>query len=253
MEGNSSSGNKSHKTISSSSASSRPSLLDSTMPPIDNDKVECVGVGVGSTTTIGPQNPSSALPPKSRKVETTSSVWEHFTKLEGDPKDPKSKCNYCGGLFSCHRSHGTSSILQHIRKSCKKFPSRFDKSQSKLSFEAKREGKVGVGGGEGSCGNLVITKYNASKIKLAISKMIIVDELPFKFVEGDGFQEFMKTIEPRFLIPSRYTIMRDCIKLFMSKKENFKTIFLTTGARICLTTDCWTSVHNLNYMCVTAH
>jgi hypothetical protein len=186
MDGNSSSGNKSHKTIGSSSASSRPSLLDSTMPPIGNDNVECVGVG--STTTIGPQNPSSALPPKSKKVETTSSVWEHFTKLqEGDPKDPKSKCNYCGGLFSCHRSHGTSSMLQHIRKSCKKKFGRFDKSQSKLSFEAKREGQVGVGGGGGSCGNLVIAKYNAQKIRLAISKMIIVDELPFKFVEGDGF------------------------------------------------------------------
>jgi predicted nucleic acid binding AN1-type Zn finger protein len=78
------------------------------MPPIDNDNVKCVGVG--STTTIGPQNLSSALPPKSKKNESTSTVWEHFTKLEeGDPNDPKSKCNYCGGLFSCHpRSHGTS-------------------------------------------------------------------------------------------------------------------------------------------------
>jgi hypothetical protein len=97
MDGNSSSGNKSHKTIGSNSASSRPSLLDSTMPLIDNDNVKCVGVG--STATIGPQNPSSTLPPKSKKAEISSSVWEHFTKLqEGDPKDPKSKCNYCGGF-----------------------------------------------------------------------------------------------------------------------------------------------------------
>jgi len=53
-------------------------------------------------------------------------------------------------------------MLQHIRRSCKKFPGRFDKSQSKLSFKAKREGQVGVGGGEGSCANLVIVNYNAS-------------------------------------------------------------------------------------------
>jgi hypothetical protein len=121
MDGNSTSGNKSHKTIGSSFASSRPSLLDSTMPPIDNDNVECVGVG--STTTFGPQNPSLALPPKSKKFEPTSKVWEHFTKLqEGDPKDSKSKYNYCGSLFSCHpRSHGISSMLHHIKRSCKKF------------------------------------------------------------------------------------------------------------------------------------
>jgi hypothetical protein len=72
--------------------------------------------------------------------------------------------------------------------------------------------------GEGSCGNLVIAKYNASKINAAISKMIIVEELPFRFVEGEGFKDFMKTIEPRFSIPSRFTMMRDCVRLFMSEK-----------------------------------
>jgi hypothetical protein len=46
-----------------------------------------------------------------------------------------------------------------------------------LSFEAKRERQAAVG--EGSSGNLVITIFNASKIRAAISKMIIVDELPF--------------------------------------------------------------------------
>jgi hypothetical protein len=72
--------------------------------------------------------------------------------------------------------------------------------------------------GEGSCGNLVIAKYNASKINAAISKMIIVEELPFRFVEGEGFKDFMKTIEPRFSIPSHFTMMRDCVRLFMSEK-----------------------------------
>jgi hypothetical protein len=61
----------------------------------------------------------------------------------------------------------------------------------------------------------------------------------------------MKTVEPRFLIPSRYTVMKDCIKLFMSEKEKLREMFLRTGACVCLTTDCWTSVQNLNYMCVT--
>jgi hypothetical protein len=63
-----------HNTIGSSSTSSAPSLLDSTMPPMLNDNVECVGVGVGSTGTVGPQNPSSALPQKPKKSEQTSEV-----------------------------------------------------------------------------------------------------------------------------------------------------------------------------------
>jgi hypothetical protein len=102
------------------------------------------------------------------------------------------------------------------RKPVKKYPSRFDKTQSKLSFEAKREGQAAVG--EGSSGDLVIAKFNASKIRVAISKMIIMDELPFRFVEGERFQDFMKMVEPRFSIPSHFTIMRDCFKLFMSEK-----------------------------------
>jgi hypothetical protein len=28
---------------------------------------------------------------------------------------------------------------------------------------------------------------------------------------------------------------------------------LASGTRVCLTTDCWTSIQNLNYMCNTAH
>jgi hypothetical protein len=63
----------------------------------------------------------------------------------------------------------------------------------------------------------VIAKYNATKISVAISKMIIVDDLPFRFMKGEGFQDFMKTVEPRFSIPHSYTVMKDCVKLFMSK------------------------------------
>jgi len=87
-----------------------------------------------------------------------------------------------------------------------------------LSFDAKREGQAVVG--EGSSGSLVIAKFNASKIRAAVFKMIMVDELPFRFVEGEGFQDFMKTVEPRFSIPSRFTVMRDCVRLFMSKNKS---------------------------------
>jgi hypothetical protein len=48
--------------------------------------------------------------------------------------------------------------------------------------------------GEGCVGNMVIAKCNATKIRLAIAKMIIKDELPFRFVEGEGFQDFVKTV-----------------------------------------------------------
>jgi hypothetical protein len=105
---------------------------------------------VGSLSTVGTENPSSTLPQKPKKCEQTSMVWEHFTKVEnGDPEDPKSKCNYCNKLFSCHTKRlGTSSMLSHLKNSCKKYPGRFDKSdktQSKLSFEVKKGEQMAVG------------------------------------------------------------------------------------------------------------
>ena len=107
--------------------------------------------------------------------------------------------------------------------------------------------------GDGCVGNMVIAKYNATKIRLAIAKLIIKAELPFRFVETEGFQEFMNTIEPRFQVHSRYTMMKDCVKLYMSEKEKLRAMFMTIGARVCLTTDSWTSVQKLNYMVITSH
>jgi hypothetical protein len=49
-------------SIGSSSASSKPSLLDT-------------NIGF-SSLTIGPQNPSSALLPKPKKIEQTSTVCD---------------------------------------------------------------------------------------------------------------------------------------------------------------------------------
>jgi hypothetical protein len=75
-------------------------------------------------------------------------------------------------------------MFSHIRNSCKKYPGSFgklEKSKSMQSFDAKKEGQVG----EGSVGNLVITKYNVQKIREPLAKMVIVDELPFKFVKSE--------------------------------------------------------------------
>jgi hypothetical protein len=142
-------------------------------------------------------------------------------------------------------------MLTHLKSICKKYPGRFDKSQSKLSFEVKNEGEMSVG--DGCVGNMVITKYNVTKIRLAIAKMTIKAELPFRFVETEAFQEFMSTIESRFQVPSRYTVMKDCVKLFMSEKEKLRAMFMTTDAWVCLTTDMQTLVQKLNYMVITSH
>ncbi|KAK9293198.1 hypothetical protein L1049_021187 [Liquidambar formosana] len=82
--------------------------------------------------------------------------------------------------------------------------------------------------------------------------MLILDELPFRHVEGEGFMRFMRVVCPRWVeIPSRRAVARDCFSLYVKEKAQLKSAL--EGQRVCLTTDTWTSLQNLNYMCLTAH
>ena len=83
--------------------------------------------------------------------------------------------------------------------------------------------------------------------------MIILDELPFKFVENEGFRRFCSMMQPLFKPISRVTIAKDCMALYAAERKKLKSMFLKSKQRICLTTDAWTSNQNLSYMCLTSH
>ena len=66
-----------------------------------------------------------------------------------------------------------------------------------------------------------------------LAKMIIVDELSFRHVEKEGFKFFVKVLEPRFTIPCRTTIARDCMNLYYEEKKKLKKAF--QKQQVCLT------------------
>ncbi|PRQ31035.1 putative ribonuclease H-like domain-containing protein [Rosa chinensis] len=80
---------------------------------------------------------------------------------------------------------------------------------------------------------------------------IILDELPFSHVEGEGFRRFMGRALPYWRIPSRKTIAKDVFKLYLGEKE--KLMDQLSRYRLSLTTDTWTSIQNINYMVLTAY
>uniref|UniRef100_A0A5B7B6B6 Zinc finger BED domain-containing protein RICESLEEPER 2-like n=1 Tax=Davidia involucrata TaxID=16924 RepID=A0A5B7B6B6_DAVIN len=83
--------------------------------------------------------------------------------------------------------------------------------------------------------------------------MIIMDELPFKFVERERFRHFCSILQPKFRLISRTTVARDCLELFSREKEKLRDTLTKCNQRICLTTDLWTSLQNISYICITAH
>ncbi|XP_059670980.1 zinc finger BED domain-containing protein RICESLEEPER 2-like [Cornus florida] len=95
--------------------------------------------------------------------------------------------------------------------------------------------------------------FNQDVLREELARMIIVDGLPFSFVEKEGFKRFLSYAEPRFHMISRTTIGKDCIELYLSERNKLKTLFELSASRVCLTTDLWTSIQNLGYICLTAH
>lgn len=84
-------------------------------------------------------------------------------------------------------------------------------------------------------------------------RIVIIDELPFRFDEKEDFKQFMKVAQPCFHIPSRTTVTRDCFDLFDEEKRKLMAAFKETQQRVSLTTDTWTSIQRINYMVITAH
>ncbi|KAJ8025314.1 Zinc finger BED domain-containing protein DAYSLEEPER [Holothuria leucospilota] len=90
------------------------------------------------------------------------------------------------------------------------------------------------------------------KLNYATCDMIAKDALPVSFVEGDGFCDLMKAIEPSYTVPSRKTVSTLLLAKFVAKKMNVKAA-IEGMASVSLTTDCWTSRASEGYMTVTAH
>ena len=130
----------------------------------------------------------------------------------------------------------------HLKKQCKKYPFRVeDKKQKLLSFSIKTET------GNGS-NNLLAIAYNKEACRKTLAKMVVLDEMPFMTVEGEGFRQFCQVLQPKFPPPSRMTVARDILELFLEERAKLKIELKKNCQRLCLTTDGWTSLQNICYV-----
>lgn len=140
--------------------------------------------------------------------------------------------------------HGTSNLLSHIPR-CLKKPNCLvnDPNQAALTCRP------------GEAGGLIAasTRFNLQACRRALAMFVIVDEQSFRVVEGEGFKHLLRQLQPQFSTPSRYTVATDCFKLYLDEKARLKAFSRSDCNRVALTTDCWTSVQNLNYLALTAH
>ena len=96
---------------------------------------------------------------------------------------------------------------------CPRNPNREDlvKGQKTLAFEPKKDEEDGF--------QLVSTTFSIEASRKALAEMIVIDELPFRFVEGYGFKKYVTTLQPKLRlkdIPSHQTVARDVIGIYNS-------------------------------------
>ena len=62
--------------------------------------------------------------------------------------------------------------------------------------------------------------------------MVIEDDLPFLFVDGNRFKKFIRVVELGFNLPCHYTMMKDCVKMYLKTTSDLKHMFITTNQRM---------------------
>ncbi|KAL6585634.1 hypothetical protein OROMI_002278 [Orobanche minor] len=233
----------------------QPTTQDSNVPQsqlpalLENDVIQDINDEHELEIPTETESQSTITGKKRKGSKLRSKAWAYYDVVEWEEGDPPVKhrkgiCKVCRTeIQASSGTNGTSALMKHMAV-CKKRQA--EKSgQKKLSF------RPGVGEGSGT---LTSWRFDPKASRLALCEMIILDELPFRFVEKEGFKKFVARVCPDFMIPSRQTIREDYVKLFLEKSISLKSLFKMKGmSKVSITTDCWTAINNINFICVTAH
>nr|XP_009629462.1 zinc finger BED domain-containing protein RICESLEEPER 3-like [Nicotiana tomentosiformis] len=152
-----------------------------------------------NANTINTQNSK-----KRKVIEPRSEVWKYFDKFQENGIG-KARCKYCKQAYAANSSKNRTTRLRSHLNRCKEYPPNIDKDNTQTRINLQ------------SCQNYrgSLWKFDQEVIRRALIEMIVIDELPFSFVEKEGFMKFMRISQPLFRLPSRRTITRDCVWMFL--------------------------------------
>ena len=83
---------------------------------------------------------------------------------------------------------------------------------------------------------------NPHEARDSVSKMIIIDEVPFRFIENVRSRLMMSVCCPSLNMPSRITIARDICHIYVDERVKLKEHLTHSCQRVRVTIDRWTSV-----------
>jgi len=151
----------------------------------------------------------------------------------------KAKCNGCGAEYVVGGTKiGTSTMLCHLSK-CLVLKKLKDNGMGKMIID--------------HAGKLRSRKIYQKVVDDLISMAIIQHGFPYNFVEYRWIKELLLYLNPEVRVPSRTIVVSNISKKFHEHKERVKLAMRKSHSRICLTSDCWTSINQEGFICLTAH
>ena len=177
------------------------------------------------------------------KGRQTSDSWNHFTKYQDNGR-MRARCKYCSKNYACDsNTNGTTNMNKHLEK-CKNYRAKLASADPKQKCLVKQAPITSytTSSREGCGSSIGLGIFNKEDTRKALVEMLIVDELPFRFVEKRGFCKFCHVGMPRFDISSRRTIVKDILQMYVDMHKSLMKQFRESKVRVCLTTDTWTSI-----------
>lgn len=98
-----------------------------------------------------------------------------------------------------------------------------------------------------------VTPKLQQQIDEKLLKLFTNSYQPFRLVEEPSFRQFVAALNPTYKIPSRHSISKTLIPAMYEQCLYDTREILKKAKKICVTTDCWTSINMESYMATTVH
>ncbi|XP_060855262.1 E3 SUMO-protein ligase ZBED1-like [Metopolophium dirhodum] len=172
-----------------------------------------------------------------------SNVWTFFTR---STDRTLAKCCKCKKEY--RNSGNTSNLKDHLKRMHPKIQSTIVESDDEdtqsshsISTYFKKQ-------------NVYDRDSNRKKeIDKALILMVCKDFQPFSIVEDTGFQNLVKILDPRYVLPSRPTLRDSLLKQNYEICKEKLFALLQNVCHVSLTCDLWSSRANESFLTVTCH
>ena len=128
-----------------------------------------------------------------------------------------------------HYSQGTNHLINHAKRCSRRLFKNMQ--QMCLSFSSKANETTVLSNYSTE------TKWDMATMKVFITRMIVLHELPLSFVEYIGFYELLKLFQPSIETINRNNIKAEILKLYDVEKTKAMSILKACESRIAVTTD----------------